>query len=175
MTDDQAILAFLAIATTINFALIGHLLRQSDEHLAPPDLLFPAGVQVEDFVGRSRAGAQVAVAAGDTAYALIFLSSGCPKCRAAAPDVAAAAALATGRGVRLWMVTAEWLSAADLGESAELDAYFLDLARVEYAMLNPRRASPVYLFISADMIAEASGFIGDDNWQSFIAQLAEPV
>lgn len=174
MTDDHAILAFLAVATTINFALIARLLRQSGEHIAPPDLLFPAGVQIEDFTGRSRAGAPVAVAAGDAAHVLVFLSSGCPKCRSAAPDVAAAAALTAGRGVRLWVVTAERLIAADLGERMEFEVYFLDLTRVEYAMLNPRRASPAYLFIAADMIAEASGFIGDDDWQSFVAQLAEP-
>lgn len=174
MTDSQAILAFLAVATTINFALIAHLWRRSAGAGGPPDLLFPAGVQMEDFVGESRAGVPVTIAAGETAYALVFLSKGCPKCAAAAPGVVAAAARTGGRGVDLWVVTAERLTAADLGQGPAFEAHFLDLTRVTYAMLNPRRASPAYLFVAPDMTAEASGFIGDVDWESFVAQLAEP-
>lgn len=175
MTDVETIVAFLAVAATTNLALIAHLLRsRGTGGGGAPDLLFPAGVRMENFTGESRVGASVSIAAGETAYALVFLSKGCPKCRAVAADVAAAAAQTAGRGVDLWVVTAEWLKAADLGQDEGFEAYFLDLTRIAYAMLNPRRASPAYLFLAPDMIAEAGGFLGDDDWQSFLAQLSEP-
>ncbi len=176
MSDTEAIAAFLAVAATTNLALVAHLLRgRRGDGGAPPDLLFPAGARVENFTGKSRAGTSVSIAAGETAYVIVFLSKGCPKCRAAALGVAAAAARTPGRGVDLWVVTAERLKAADIGQDQEFEAHFLDMAGIAYAMLNPRRASPAYLFIAPDMVVEAGGFIGDDNWQNFLAQLAEQV
>jgi hypothetical protein len=41
-------------------------------------------------------------------------------------------------------------------------------------MLNPRRASPAYLFVASDLVVQAGGFVGDEDWRAFAAQLAEP-
>jgi hypothetical protein len=78
-----------------------------------------------------------------------------------------------GRGVAVWIMTAEQLTPADLGQSDQCENFFLDISRTTLTMLNPRRASPAYLFIGADMTAQAGGFVGDKDWLSFAAQLAE--
>ncbi len=75
----------------------------------------------------------------------------------------------------MWVVTADQLKAADLGQDASFESYFLDVNRIAYGMLNPRRASPAYIFLSADMIVQATGFIGDADWRSLVAQLGEPL
>lgn len=175
MTETEVIVAFLAVATMTNLALIAHVLHGHGKGGgAPPSLLFSVGARMAHFTGESRSGASIAIGAGETAYALVFLSKGCPKCRAAVAEVAAAIAGTPGRGVDLWVVTAERLTAVDLGLDEELEAHFLDLTGIAYAMLNPRRASPAYLFLAPDLVVEAGGFIGDDDWQSFLAQLSEP-
>ena len=40
-------------------------------------------------------------------------------------------------------------------------------------MLNPFKVSPFYLFIDEHKKLQASGLIGDANWQSFSEQMAE--
>ncbi len=42
-----------------------------------------------------------------------------------------------------------------------------------YTRLNPQGASPFYIFIDDQHTLQASGFIGDDNWQQFVAQVGE--
>lgn len=173
MTDRDAVLAFLSIATTLNLGLLLRLWHQMPNRIDPPDLMFPTGVQMNSFKGVSRRAGPIEIAAGQTAYAFVFLSKGCPKCRASAPAVMDVARNAAGHGVAIWVAATDRLTAADLGQPEDFEAFFLDLSPTTYAMLNPRRASPAYLFVSSDMMAQASGFIGDANWRSFADQLGE--
>lgn len=39
--------------------------------------------------------------------------------------------------------------------------------------LNPRRQAPFYLFLDEHLIVQASNLIGDEDWQSFLAQMDE--
>jgi hypothetical protein len=175
MSEVDAILAFLAVAAAINFAIIAHLWRHGRARTgAPRDLLFPAGARIAEISGENRDGADVRIAAGDTAYVLVFLSKGCPKCRAVAGEVASAAGRSADRGVELWIVATDGLTAADVGMDPALDAHVLELRGSAYAMLNPRRASPAYLFVASDLVVQAGGFVGDEDWRAFAAQLAEP-
>lgn len=174
MSDVEAILAFLTAATTLNFALLVQLWHRRGHHDSEPiELLFPTGFYLTSFAGTDRSGSSVQIAQGRTAYAMVFLTRGCPKCRTAAPLVEAAAAQIAKHKVELWVVTQEELAASDLSVSTSLEASFLDVPTGTYAMLNPRRASPAYLFIAPDMKVEASGFIGDEDWESFQSQLAD--
>jgi hypothetical protein len=176
MSDSDSILAFLCIATSLNLALLVWTWRtQPARRALARDLMFPVGIPVAPFSGRSRSGTTVEIRPDERlAFAMVFLSRGCPKCRSAVHDVVAAARDCRGRPVRLWIATDERLTAAELGQPPECDGLFLDLSEITYSMLNPRHFSPGYLFIGADLVVEASGAIGDANWQSFAAQLAEP-
>jgi hypothetical protein len=172
--DRDAALVFFSLATVLNLAFMLWLWRSAPRGRSSSDLLFPSGIAIEAFTATSRGGSEVEVGrAANSAYAFIFLSKACPKCRGAAPAVMDVARRSAGRGVAVWIATAERLSSSDLGQDPDCEHFFLDLPRITYAMLNPRRASPAYLFIGADMVAQASGFIGDENWLSFEAQLGE--
>lgn len=144
-------------------------------HRRPADLMLPAGFEIQSFAGMPRHGEPIEIGPGDaTAYALVFLSEGCPKCRPAAPAVAEAAARADEHGVSLWVVTADRLTATSLGQDDGFEAHFLDVPPASHAMLNPRSASPAYLFVGADLVVQAGGIIGDADWLSFVEQIGEP-
>jgi len=176
MTDRDAAFLFFCVAALLNLAVLLRLWgRAPAAAVGTADLLFPSGVQMDAFTATSRGGDLIEIGpAANCAYALLFLSRGCPKCRAAAPAAIDIAMRSVGRGVGVWIVTAERLTAADLGLSNECEHFFLDVSVTTHAMLNPRRASPAYLFIGADMTSQASGFVGDEDWLSFAAQLGVP-
>lgn len=106
--------------------------------------------------------------------ALLFLASGCPKCRGKLPELERMLPAALRAGLEVWLVSHEpaWRLRRFLGGRFPLPRV-LRLDRRDYRLLNPTGASPAYLFVGPDGVLEARGFIGDENWLALGAQLAD--
>ncbi|MEW6372119.1 MAG: hypothetical protein AB1584_14380 [Pseudomonadota bacterium] len=108
------------------------------------------------------------------ACALVFLSTRCDKCRGRLPEVAAMlpGAAAAGLALRIPSVEPAFRLRRFLGGTA-LPGAVWQLRTKDYKRLNPRLASPAYMFINHEGLIEAAGLIGDENWQSLVEQLAQ--
>jgi hypothetical protein len=165
--------AVIALVLSTNLHRISSLLRL--EPAAPPFTL-PLGQTVPAFEGQARAdGRRVTSAelAGQAAVVL-FLSSGCPKCRGTVPELLRILPAIHSAGIGLWIIPAD--SRHDISPLLEGSALLAHVVAVEPAVrnrLNPRRAAPFYIFIDHHMTALASGLAGDDDWKSFVDQLKE--
>jgi hypothetical protein len=107
------------------------------------------------------------------ACALLFLSSRCDKCRERLPEVAALLPAAAAAGLALRIASLEPVFRVRRFLAGTPLAAATHQVRLEdYKKLNPRLASPAYLFVNHEGSIEAAGLIGDDNWQSLCAQLA---
>jgi len=166
-------LALLAFAIALNLRLTLAVLRSARrglEHAAPlqPGQPLPA-VDATPLAGRGR----IALGGAGSARALLFLSSQCPKCRAKVAGIASLAGAANDAGLALWIVSDEprWRLSSLLRGTA-LAARTLRLARQDYRLVNPLRASPAYLFVNHDGTIDAAGLIGDVDWLALERQLA---
>jgi len=172
------VLVVLTFSTALNLFLILRLaakVRMAAELSAPPSSL-PLGRVAPAFEGSRRAdGARIASKdlAGQ-AVVLVFLSAGCPKCREKAAELLEILPAIRSSGVALWIIGAD--AAHDisqvLGKSPLLDhAVVLDPATRQ--RLNPRGAAPFYIFIDDQAVVQASSFVGDEDWRSFVGQMRE--
>lgn len=174
--DEQALtlsLAALAFALALNLQLTLAAVRAARRgHDAPPRLLPGERVPVVE-AGALAAGARVRLAAPGQSWALLFLSSKCPKCREKLPGIDAMAGAAREAGLSMWIVSEEprWRLRGFLRNTA-LAAMTARVDRTGYRTLNPNKASPAYLFVNHEGVLEASGLIGDDDWLALQAQLA---
>ncbi|WP_332772481.1 redoxin domain-containing protein [Phenylobacterium sp.] len=172
------VLVVLTFATALNLFLTLRLaakVRTAAELSAPPSSL-PIGRTVPAFEGTRRAdGARIASQdlAGQAAV-LVFLSAGCPKCREKAAELLEILPAVRRAGVALWIMGAD--AAHDvsqvLGTSPLLD-HVLVLDAAARQRLNPRGAAPFYIFIDDRSVVQASSFVGDEDWLSFVGQMRE--
>ncbi|WP_375771509.1 redoxin domain-containing protein [Archangium gephyra] len=166
--------AVMAFLLSTNLHRLARLVRRSGSAEPPPPL--PIGQVVPAFEGRARVdGRRITSAelAGQAAV-LLFLSSGCPKCRGTVPELLRMLPAIRGAGVSLWIVPADSThDIAPLLEGSALLEHVLVLEPAVRERLNPRRAAPFYLFIDHQLVAVASGPIGDDDWKSFVEQMKE--
>ncbi len=133
----------------------------------------PIGEPVPPFAGQA-AGRRIdsAELAGQ-AIVLAFLSVGCPACRDKAAEIARLLPAMNEAGVRLWIVAADAAHGiAPLIAGTPLAGHELTLDAAARRPLNPRNIAPFYLFLD-DLVVQASGAIGDPDWQSFVAQIEE--
>lgn len=169
-----AVMAFLVSTNLHWIARPLRLARRSGS--AEPPLTVPLGQIVPAFEGHARAdGRRITSAelAGQAAV-LLFLSSGCPKCRGTVPELLRMLPAIRSAGISLWIVPAD--SRHDISpllEGSALLEHVLVLEPVMRERLNPRRAAPFYIFIDHRSVALASGPIGDDDWKSFVEQMKE--
>ena len=49
----------------------------------------------------------------------------------------------------------------------------VDVSPESLKRLNPKSASPFYIFVNAENVIEAGDFVGDENWNSFVAQIKD--
>lgn len=167
-----AVMAFLLSTNLHRLALLA---RRAGLVAEPPRTL-PIGQVVPAFEGQARAdGRRITSAelAGQAAV-LLFLSSGCPKCRETVPELLRLLPAIRGAGVSLWIIPAD--SRHDISPLLEGSALLEHVLVLEPAVrdqLNPWRATPLYIFIDHQLIALASGQIGDDDWKSFVEQMRE--
>jgi thiol-disulfide isomerase/thioredoxin len=139
----------------------------------PPSFL-QAGEPVPAVNGTPLSGGVPSAVCGDGApTALLFLSSGCPKCRAELPDIAQLLPLAQRAGLQMRIVSMEpaWRLRRFLATTG-LHQCAVRVRRQDYLALNPVMATPGYMFVDQDGQLEAMGMIGDDNWDSLCQQLA---
>jgi hypothetical protein len=110
----------------------------------------------------------------DRAAVMVFLSPGCKSCLQRIPELRRMLPLMDEAGVALWVVMT--------GRENRLRAYFDGtglLPRVlrvndrDMRKLNPKHSAPFYIFIDQSRIVQASELIGDENWQSFRAQIGD--
>lgn len=172
------VLVLLTFATALNLVLTLRLaakVRTTAELSAAPSGL-PIGRVAPAFEGTRRADG-VRVASEDLAgqaVVLVFLSAGCPKCREKAVELLEILPAVRSAGVALWIIGAD--AAHDivqvLGTSPLLD-HVLVLDAAMRQRLNPRGGAPLYIFIDDQSVVQASGFVGDEDWLSFVGQMRE--
>lgn len=108
------------------------------------------------------------------AKVMVFLTSKCNKCKSKLPELRASLDSANNLGVLIWIVTLESKSRMKsfLEDEALLDTA-MSTNQGAYDYLNPEAASPYYLFVDAENVLQAQGFIGDENWINFMEQLKQ--
>lgn len=169
------VLLILALSVALNLKLTFSLLAtvRALAHGLPVPL--EAGMPLPAVSGRALlTGADVALPAGQRAGVLLFLSSQCPQCRAKLPQIDSLLAPARMAGVDILLVSQEpaWRVRRFLRHTG-LAHVAVRLGRNGYRRLNPRLASPAYLFVGHDGMVQAGGMIGNDDWRSFCTQMDE--
>jgi len=154
----------------------GERLRGPGPEALEPPLPLPIGQAVPAFEGHARADGRRITSpelAGQAAV-LLFLSSGCPKCRKTVPELVGMLPAIHAAGISLWIVPAD--SRHDISPLLEGSALLEHVLVVEPAVrerLNPRRAAPSYIFIDHQLVVVARGQVGDEDWESFVDQMAD--
>lgn len=170
------ILAMLAFGLAFNLHLSLSVLRRTRVERETPAQPVPMPgerapvVQARHMESRGRAP----LLPEGQACALLFLSSKCDKCRARLPEVAALlpAASAAGLALRLPSLDPAFRLRRFLA-STPLAGIAWQLRLDDYKRLNPRLASPAYMFVNHEGGIEAAGLIGDENWLSLVEQLTQ--
>lgn len=105
---------------------------------------------------------------------LVFLSSTCPKCRQKLPELADYLPQLDAAGLELWLISREprWRLQRFL-RGSPLAAHTLRVSMRSYRSLNPTMSSPFYLFVDEQGQLQTGGTIGDENWETFRAQMME--
>lgn len=167
------VLIVLTFATALNLFLtlrIAALFRAWSE---PPTI--PIGQPVPPFEGRRPDGRLLVSAdlAGQAAV-LAFLSPGCPKCKEKAAELLRILPAMRNAGVALWIVPADDThDIAGLLGDTPLPDHVLVLDAQARLRLNPRKGAPFYIFLDGEGVVQASNYIGDEDWLSFIEQMDE--
>ncbi|GJJ04089.1 hypothetical protein RugamoR64_46270 [Duganella rhizosphaerae] len=167
-------LALLACGLALNLKLTLSVLQTSRRERETPEPLRP-GEPVPQVPARVLAGgATHGLSASGQASALLFLSSKCPKCKTKLAEIGQMLPQAEQAGLAIWIVSHEpgWRVRQFLGGAFPLSRVLRVTLR-DYRLLNAMMASPAYLMVGHDGVLEASGMIGDDNWQDLRAQLAD--
>jgi hypothetical protein len=177
--DDSLIriaLIVLTLAAGLNLFLTLRLAAIVRPDLWAAPLTVPIGEPVPPFEGRRRSDGASLVSAdlAGRPIVLAFLSPACPACAGAAAALAAALPAIEETGIALWIVPADAAhDIALLPGAAPLLGHVLELDGPSRRRLNPRRQAPFYLFLDERLIVQASNLIGDEDWQAFLAQMAE--
>lgn len=108
----------------------------------------------------------------NSAWVLVFLDSRCAKCLEKLPLLESMLDDADQAGVEILITTLEKpsrLKKVLSGTKLLSQAIYL-VPKVRF-MLNPKSASPFYLFIDQELTIQANGLIDDENWNSFKNQI----
>mgnify|MGYP000968395004 CR=1 FL=1 len=173
--DDQVLypaLAVLCAAVALNLKLTLCALRAA-RSMANPALPLAPGEPVPAVAARRLAGrAPLQLAGAGQAWALLYLSSQCPKCRDKLPDIDLLLDAAAEAGLAIWLVSEEpgWRLRRFLRGRRLLQQTAI-VSRQDYKLLNPNKSTPAYQFVNHEGMLEAGGFIGDDDWLALHAQL----
>jgi hypothetical protein len=168
-------LAILAFGMALNLHLSLAVLRRQRMERDVPEAPGPGDLVPQ--VPARRLGARIRqpLLPEGQACALLFLSSKCDKCRAHLPEVSALLPSAAAAGLAMRIVSIEpGFRLRRFLEGTPLAAAAYRVRLDDYKKLNPRLASPAYLFVNHEGKVEASGLIGDDDWHSLCTQLAQP-
>lgn len=174
----EILLLFLLGAVALNLVLtmrIASIVREAPE---PQDLPFtlPLDAPLPAFAGKrlQDGGAISLESLAGRSSVLVFLSAGCGDCRKKVPELVGMLPAMQETGVELLIVgmDSEAKVRAFLG-ATPLFSRVVVLDKAARRRLNPRNASPFYIFVDDRGLAQASHFIGDENWQVFATQMHE--
>lgn len=173
------ILGFLTLSVALNLWLSLRLVRAFRFLTIPPKASLPnltVGMQISDFpLDRMMDKKKLTLYEyHEYAKVLVFVTSKCPKCKTKLPELRASLEKAKAAGVFIWILSLETKKRMKsfLNDDVLLDAT-MHTSQAAYDYLNPQGASPYYLFIDAENTLQAEGFIGDENWMSFMEQLKQ--
>ena len=172
----ESLVVLLLIAQAVHLALTLRLAKR----LAPASageapLSHAIGAPVEALSGRHVvSGTPFSWKPGARPTALVFLSPGCGECMQYVPRLVAMLPAIRRAGIEFFV--------DGIGRAAEVRRLVSDtpLRDVTVALpnrqrlrVNPRGASPFYLFVDEYGAAKASGFLGDATWRLFVEQMDE--
>lgn len=105
---------------------------------------------------------------------LVYIEPRCPKCIGKVPELEGLLQASNYAGVDLHITSIDKpRRIKKILKTSTLAQQLLTLTTKQHFMLNPFKVSPFYLFIDEQKKLQASGLIGDANWQSFSEQMAE--
>ncbi|MBL8263863.1 MAG: hypothetical protein JNM58_15705 [Xanthomonadaceae bacterium] len=171
------VLVVLVLLVLFNLLLtlrLAAIVQQREYDRLP--LAFPLGAPLPGFVARRQHdGSELtSTSLSGAAAILVFLSPACGDCRRRRVELIELHPAITASGISLWLFGA--------GSRRRVRAFFEGTPLARHAMsikpgvrrrLNPRNAAPFYLFVDDAGIVVASGFVGNDDWNSFVAQMRE--
>ena len=146
--------------------------RQTSSMSLPP-LTLPVGEPIAQLRAQT-CESQLPITFQDKPTVLTFLSSHCHTCHQKRPELTRILPALASADVDLWVVMSDTPQAIDdyLADTG-LKARAVNMDEGLQRELNPRAASPFYLFIDQNRVLQASGIIGDADWQSFLTQMDE--
>lgn len=164
--------AFLGLAAigVVLFLAAGRLFGSGGDSTA---FTLPVGDALPPFEGRRSDGSPIGLAdlAGRPAV-LVFLSAGCATCRGKIGELVRILPGARNSGVRLWVVGDDAKGGiAPLIAGTPLIDRLLRLDAATRRRMNPRHTAPFYIFIDQELVVQASSYIGDEDWLSFVEQM----
>ena len=176
--DDELLFIVLAVitaATALNLFLtlrLAAILRGGAERA--PQLERGAALPEFDGLRQSNGGTLRSAELAGQAAVLVFLSPACPACAGKVAELDRILPAIRSAEIALWIAAGD--GTHDLGEllrGTPLTEHALALEENARLALNPARAVPFYIFVDDRRIVQASGYIGDPDWRSFIAQMDE--
>jgi peroxiredoxin len=170
------VLVFLTLSVALNMFLTLRLAAIVRNLVpAPETLALPIG-EALPAVQAHRATTGELISTADMngrAAVLIFLSASCKTCNEKLPQLEQLRTPMQAENVALWIIGMDsqrrmkrWLQRSALLE------HLLLMQSNPRRQLNPTSGSPFYIFIDPRQIVQASGFLGDADWQSFVGQMA---
>lgn len=164
-------LVLLNLLLTLRLAAI---VQQREYDRLP--LAFPIGAPLPAFtVRRQQDGADLPSSAlSGAAAVLVFLSPACGDCQRRRVELIELHPAIVASGIGLWLFGA--------GSRRRVRAFFEGTPLAGHVMsvragvrrrLNARNAAPFYLFVDDAGTVVASGFVGNEDWNSFVAQMRE--
>ena len=184
MTIDPTLLAMLVVALSVLLAFnlflslrLARLVNALAQARLPDSV--PIGAPLPGFHARTlQEGRRVSVdrLLDDQAAVLVFLSPSCQACLQRLPELVRMQPRMEEAGVALWVIAnGPQRRLRDYFESTGLTHRVLRVDRSTLRKLNPKFSAPFYIFVDPSRIVQASHLIGDDNWQSFRAQIGDEI
>jgi hypothetical protein len=172
------------VLLVLSFSMVSNLfltlriiaILRSVSRLVRPPLTVAIGQPIPDFHGRILVEGRWIMSKEllGQAVVLVFLSGVCKQCRGKIPELSQIHPSAHRLGISFWIIGIESpRRVARLLKGSTLLENVLVLDPDTRRQLNPQRSAPFYLFIDDRGLAQASSFIGDENWQLFVEQLRE--
>ncbi|MBV9750333.1 MAG: redoxin domain-containing protein [Acetobacteraceae bacterium] len=105
---------------------------------------------------------------------IVFIASGCPKCRETAPSLVQLLPAMAREGVRLLVVSMDApLAKTDKLALPPLCDHVVIARSKDRRRVNPGNMTPFYTFVDNAGAVVASGLVGEPDWQSFVEQMEE--
>lgn len=171
------VLAVLVALVLFNLLLtlrLAAIVQQREYDRLP--LAFSVGAPLPAFTARRQldGAAMSSAALSGSAAVLVFLSPACGDCRRRRVELIELHPAIVASGVGLWVFGAgARRRVRAFFEGTPLAAHVMSIRAGVRRRLNARNAAPFYLFVDHAGTVLASGFVGNEDWNSFAGQMRE--